>query len=50
VASEENMNGGEPSLLQDVVQARLELGEATDPADDGGAPTKHGMRKVRSQG
>jgi len=50
VASEENMNGGEPSLLQDVVQARLELGDATDPADDGGAPTKHGMRKVRSQG
>jgi hypothetical protein len=47
VASEENMAGGEPSLLQDVVQARLDLGEQTDPADDAGAPTKHGVRKAR---
>jgi hypothetical protein len=42
VASEENMTGGEPSLLQEVVQARVELGDVTDPEDAGGAPTKQG--------
>lgn len=47
VASEENMSGGEPSLLQDVVQARIDLGDATDPEDAGGAPTKHGLRKAK---
>ena len=47
VASEENMSGGEPSLLQDVVEARLLLGEATDPVDPAGAPTKHGVRRVK---
>jgi hypothetical protein len=49
VASEENMGGGEPSLLQDVVQARLDLGDTVDPEDDGGAPTKHGSRKTKPQ-
>ena len=49
VAAEENMSGGEPSLLQDVVDARLQLGEATDPLDPAGAPTKHGVRKVKSR-
>jgi hypothetical protein len=49
VAADENMSGGEPSLLQDVVQARVDLGETTDPAKAGGAPTKHGMRKAPSQ-
>ncbi len=48
VASEENMSGGEPSLLQEVVDARLELGEETDPEDQGGAPTKHGFRKTKA--
>jgi hypothetical protein len=46
VAAEESMGGGEPSMLQEVVQARVELGEVTDPEDDGGAPTKHGARKI----
>jgi hypothetical protein len=50
VAAEENMSGGEPSLLQDVVEARLELGDATDPADQAGAPTKHEVRKANRQG
>jgi hypothetical protein len=35
--------------LQDVVQARLQLGDGTDPVDDAGAPTKHGVRKVKPQ-
>jgi hypothetical protein len=47
VASEENMGGGEPSLLDEVVQARLDLGDQTDPAEDGGAPTKHGARHAK---
>lgn len=47
VATEENMAGGEPSLLQDVVQARLDLGGATEPDEEGGAPTKHGARKAK---
>jgi hypothetical protein len=47
VASEENMAGGEPSMLEEVVQARVELGDVTDPADDNGAPTKHGLRKAK---
>ena len=33
-----------------VVEARLELGDATDPADQAGAPTKHGVRKANRQG
>ena len=48
VAAEENMSGGEPSLLQDVVQARIELGDMTDPTDDDGAPTKQGVRKAQA--
>jgi hypothetical protein len=46
VASEENMGGGEPTLLSEVVQARLALGEQIDPRHDDGAPTKHGARKM----
>ena len=48
VAAEENMQGGEPSLLEEVVQARLELGDQADSADAAGTPTKHGQRKVSS--
>ena len=49
VATEENMSGGEPSLLQEVVQARVDLGDTTDPEDDdAGAPTKQGVRKAQS--
>lgn len=49
VASEENMNGGETSLLQDVVQARVELGEHADPEEEMSAPTKSGVRsRVRT--
>ncbi len=47
VASEERMSGGEPSLLQDVVEARLALGAQTEPTKDTGAPTKHGMRQAK---
>jgi len=47
VASEESMGGGEPNLLQEVVDARLELGDETSPTDDSHAPTKHGMRKAK---
>ena len=50
VASEENMTGGEPSLLEEVVQARIELGDVTDPGGDDGAPTKHGVRKANLAG
>ena len=46
VASEESMGGGEPSLLQEVVQARVDLGDISDPADDTGAPTKHGVSRA----
>jgi hypothetical protein len=46
VAAEENMSGGEPSLVEEVVQARLSLGDQTDPIRDNGAPTKQGVRKV----
>lgn len=49
VAAEESM-AGEPSLLQDVVQARLDLGDATEPEEDAGAPTKHGLRRARPGG
>ncbi len=49
VATEESMAGGEQSMLQEVVQARAELGDVIEPEeDDGGAPTKHGARKVHS--
>lgn len=48
VADEENMGGGEPSLMQEVVQARIDLGDHTDPEEDAGAPTKHGVRKATS--
>ena len=49
VATEENMSGGEPSLLQEVVQARVDLGDTTDPKkDDAGAPTKQGARTAPS--
>ena len=50
VAAEENMAGGEPSLLQDVLQARLDLGDTTEPDEASGAPTKHGVRKARPGG
>lgn len=45
VAAEENMGGGEPSLLADVVQARIDLGKQADPKHDAGAPTKQGGLK-----
>jgi hypothetical protein len=50
VASEENMGGGEPNLLQEVVQARIALGDTSDPAEQAGAPTKHGLRKAKPAG
>ena len=50
VAAEENMSGGEPSLLQDVVDARIELGDATDPADQTGRTDQARARKVNPQG
>jgi hypothetical protein len=35
--------------LQEVVQARVDLGDTTDPTDhDAGAPTKQGARKAQS--
>jgi hypothetical protein len=47
VAAEENMSGGEHSLLQEVVQARIDLGDTTDPKDgEAGAPNKQGARKA----
>ena len=46
VAAEENMAGGEPTLLSEVVEARITLGEQADPRQDNGAPTKHGARKT----
>ena len=46
VAADENMSGGEPTLLSEVVQARMELGEHIDPHCDTGAPTKHGIRRT----
>ena len=49
VATEENMSGGEHSLLQEVVQARVDLGDTTNPTvDDVGAPTKQGARTAQS--
>jgi hypothetical protein len=48
VAAEENMGGGEPNLLQEVVEARIELGDETDPAEESSAPTKHGVRQVKT--
>jgi hypothetical protein len=47
VAAEESMSGGEPNHLQDVVEARLALGDETSPDEDTGAPTKHGAHKAR---
>jgi len=47
VATEENMGNGEPSLLEEVVKARLALGEETHRTEDDGAPTKLGGRKVK---
>lgn len=46
VASEENMSGGEPDLLSEVVKARLALGNEASSDDNAGAPTKHGARNV----
>lgn len=46
VAADENMSGGEPTLLSEVVNARMELGENVDPRGDTGAPTKQGMRRT----
>jgi hypothetical protein len=48
VAAEENMRGGEPDLLAEVVKARLALGAETDPQARAGAPTKHGGRQVKA--
>ena len=45
VASEENMSGGEPDLLSEVVKARLALGDEALSSDSAGVPTKHGARK-----
>jgi hypothetical protein len=42
VAAEENMAGGEPDRLYQVVEARIALGCAAKPAEDSGVPTKHG--------
>ena len=42
VAAEENMAGGEPDRLHQVVQARTKLGRAASAADNNGAPTKQG--------
>ena len=47
VAAEENMAGGEPDRLYQVVQARIALGGEKGPADSGGAPTKHGARRKK---
>ena len=46
VASDENMSGGEPSLVDEVAQARLTLDSPTDASRDVGAPTKQGARRV----
>ena len=46
VASEENMSGGEPDLLSEVIKARLALGNEASSDDNAGAPTKHGARNV----
>ena len=48
VATEENMGGGEPDLLAEVVKARIALGDEVDPDEDTGAPTKHGVRKSKA--
>ncbi|KAB2918464.1 MAG: hypothetical protein F9K29_07800 [Hyphomicrobiaceae bacterium] len=45
VATEENMSGGEPDMLSEVVQARIALGKDTPPDDGAAAPTKHGVRR-----
>jgi hypothetical protein len=51
VASEENMTGGEPDLLAEVVEARLSLGAASNPQQDTGAPTKQGgLRQPKGTG
>jgi hypothetical protein len=48
VAAEENMTGGEPDRLQQVVEARIALGVEADPVDnETGASTKAGVRRVR---
>jgi hypothetical protein len=50
VASEENMSGGEPSMLEDVVEARIAINKGTAAgADDAGAPTKGGVRKTAKE-
>jgi hypothetical protein len=51
VASEENMHDGVPSRLDEVVQARIELGdeEKLNPDDTGpSAATKYAARKSKS--
>ena len=48
VASEESMGGGEPNLLQEVVEARIELGDETDPVEEGSVPTRHGVRTAKA--
>jgi hypothetical protein len=40
-ADEEPMPEGEPTLLEEVVQARLDLSEDTDPG-----PVRNGMRRT----
>jgi hypothetical protein len=40
-ADEERMPEGEPTLLEEVVQARLDLGEDTDPG-----PVRYGVRRT----
>jgi hypothetical protein len=46
VASDESMTGGEPSLLQDVLDARLDLGEESMPDGGTSAQPKHGARRA----
>jgi hypothetical protein len=47
VAAEESMSGGERNHLQDVVEARLALGDETSPEDGASAPTKRGTHKAK---
>jgi hypothetical protein len=46
VASDESMGGGEPTMLQDVVDARLELGEEGPLQGEASAPPRHGARRA----
>src|SRR5262245_12964600 len=49
VAADESMGGGEPSLLQDVIDARLELAEETDHQDPSGPPTRQSADRIQRE-